>query len=215
MSHHRPNAQPTPAAPAIKSKWTADRRIQFGILLAAIAYGAVSAALWWTTYEGIHSGQRAYLTVSGFRLEQDPAVGQILKFAYNIKNTGQTPAQGVSMQERAQIKKGLQFEFKLPPSDLGDLGAGETHHMTGGITPALGELEVDAITRDGFSLDKAGHATFNVNVPRFVIFGVIKYRDVFNHSGKTEFCAVYLPPQVHVKGEPEFIGCADRRNVVE
>src|SRR5260370_36914306 len=55
-------------------KWTRGQKIQFSLLLIGFAYASLTAILWYTTREGIHSGQRPCLIVDKIELAAVPHV---------------------------------------------------------------------------------------------------------------------------------------------
>jgi hypothetical protein len=199
-------------------QWTVNDWIQGGILVAAVFYGFVSAGLWYTTREGIHSGQRAYLIVENVRLAFLPEAGKGLTVHFDVKNTGQTPALNMSSFPVVGVYAG-----DPPPADRTlergtiDLGAGQSNLGTAfRLIPVLSPQDVAEVTRDPFFVD-GNTITMALRDRRICIYGVIRYTDVFGGADETEFCLVSMPKSMwSADGRTTFAHCtAPNRNRIK
>ena len=199
------------------NKWTRDQKIQIALLAVGIIYGAITSALWVTTREGIHSGQRAYLTVEKLKLEEPPTIGKSIHVRFDVHNTGQTPARNVSVSSLADIYAGDPPPASMlpQPTQTSDIGAGQSGHQNSVRVNPLQPDQVTAITKEIFTMN--GNAfTMEVRGTRLFLYGLIRYTDVFGGEDETEFCAVYMPISMQIvdsEGTHAFGSCtAPTRN---
>jgi hypothetical protein len=216
----QPKKDPEPQKEKAKAdlgKWTRDQKIQAWLLAAGVTYCTITAALWMTTREGVHSGQRAYLIIEKLKLEEPPAAGKSVHVMYDVRNTGQTPARNIRVAAMADIVNGdPPPATTLPqPTQTNDLGAGQVIHQSTLRVNPLQPDQVTAITKEIYTINGTAF-TMEVRGTRLILYGLISYTDVFGGEDETEFCVVYLPTSmqfVDAEGTHPFGACtAPARN---
>ena len=155
--------------------------VQFSIFVAAVVYGGLTYRLWDTTREGIYSGQRAYVVVTGVSLSSPLQPNQPVTIRVVITNTGMTPALNVRTRTTPGIT-GVRPEHTpdataKPLIDV-DLGAGQIVTTSTTMSVPLTQARFDALVAAQLRL--------------FLVIS-ITYEDVFPDSepNMTETCVVY------------------------
>jgi hypothetical protein len=203
------------------NKWTRDQKIQALLLIAMIFYCTITYELWVTTREGVHSGQRAYLIVEKIKLDQPLTAGKEIHVRFDIRNTGQTPARSVRVSSMIDIVMGDPPPANtLPqPTQSSDIGASESGHFHNvRVNPPLKPDELADITKEMYTM-KGNAFTMEVRGTRLLLYGLIRYIDVFGGEDETEFCVVYLPKSMQTvdsEGDHSFSNCtAPTRNRIK
>ena len=178
------------------------KTVEWLSFVALAIYCGLTAMLWWTSREGIHSGQRAYLIVKKVKLAVPLEVGKPIQATYEIQNTGQTPAQNVTVTSILDLYSGTPppAEHLGPPGTV-DIGAGQVQPMAiARINPLTAEEARDVSEKQG---DLFSAITKN---RRLFIYGLISYTDVFGGRDETEFCVAYTP-SMRTPDYNDFMSC--------
>lgn len=190
-----------------------------GVFVAAI-YSGLTFALLWTTKEGIHSGQRAYVVADTFSIDGPLAAGKPISVSVIFKNTGLTPAIGATAKVSLVVDT-IEIDGDLVANpiylSITDIGAGGTRTGMGrninvvtrrSITGAVGPVPlmtaeaVSTLTAEQVQQIADGRL-------RFYVYADVYYRDVFDHwwnrDNLTAACA-------WLSGT-EFNGCAAHNRI--